>query len=107
MVEMRMRMKHTFSTRRASKRKTAVCGDRELTEMWAERKKGGEKFSKSPTYKCYGTSRKKHAMRKEAHVRTSDNIDVSGTYCHRTSGKLMRKEAIALLRSDRGWSALE
>ncbi len=67
-------------------------GDSKLTGTWAERKKGGKIFIKSPTYKCYGTSGKNHAMRKEVCMRTSDNIDVSGTYCWGTSGELIEEK---------------
>ncbi len=66
--------------------------DSELIGMWAERKRGGKNFIKSPTYKCYGTSGKNHTMRKEACVRTSDNIDVSGTYRCGTSGELREEK---------------
>ncbi len=74
-------------------RQAEMKGDSKLTRMWAERKRGGEIFIKSPTYKCYGTSGKNHTTRKEACMRTSDNIDVSGTYRHGTSGEL-RREAL-------------
>ncbi len=47
------------------KRQAAMKGDSKHTRMWVERKKGGEKFCKSPTYKCYRTFRKNHAIRKE------------------------------------------
>ncbi len=80
-------------------RQAEMKGDSELTRMWAERKRGGKIFIKSPTYKCYGTSGKNHTMRKEAHVRTSNNIDVSGTYRRGTSGEL-RREALPTPRSD-------
>ncbi len=74
-------------TRKAERRRNS-----ELTRMWAERKRGGRNFIKSPTYKGYGTSGKNHATRKEARMRTSDNIDVSGTYRHGTSGELREEK---------------
>ncbi len=73
-------------------RKAEMKRDSELTRMWAERKRGGGNFIKSPTYKGYGTSGKNHATRKEVCMRTSNNIDVSGTYCRGTSGELREEK---------------
>ncbi len=73
-------------------RKAEMKRDSKLTRMWAERKKGGGNFIKSPTYKGHRTSGKNHTTRKEVRMRTSDNIDVSGTYHRRTSGKLREEK---------------